>query len=281
MLLIGRPPADEREELWGTGRFPTLSERRGRQGETWFPSACFWPTRAVRRAFSSREQVGHAAGAEPAGGVAVGPPALAAKEKAAQPEREPQKAPRTLRAPLTAMLRQEAEVAAQVLAEEPPRMRGAAHVHALRSGEEDDLPAGLPEPVAPVRLLAEEEEVLVGRTDGLDRRAAHQHAGTHDALHLAHLVVVESARVERVDRSRAWRELAQEEVLGREPPRRREAANRALQGAVRIRQARPDDRRLRPRVGELDEAGEGVADEPGVRVQQQDVTALGLLDPAG
>src|SRR5512132_4329299 len=36
-LLIGRPPADERGGVWGTGRFPTLSRRRGHAGETWFP----------------------------------------------------------------------------------------------------------------------------------------------------------------------------------------------------------------------------------------------------
>ena len=50
------------------------------------------------------------------------------------------------------------------------------------------------------------------------------------------------------------RQLAQEEVLGREPPERRKAADRALEGAVGIPQPRPDQRRLRPSVREVDEA---------------------------
>src|SRR5512132_3351132 len=36
--LIGQPwLADERGGVWGTGRFPTFSRRRGLVGETWFP----------------------------------------------------------------------------------------------------------------------------------------------------------------------------------------------------------------------------------------------------
>ena len=75
-------------------------------------------------------------------------------------------------------------------------MRGAADVHALRAREEEDLPARLPEAVAPVRLLAEEEEVLVEQADLVDRAPADEHARAHDELGLAHLVVVEAARVE-------------------------------------------------------------------------------------
>src|SRR5919106_6575239 len=44
--LMGRPAAHERGGVWGTGRFPTLSRRRGHQGETWFPSASRWRPRA-------------------------------------------------------------------------------------------------------------------------------------------------------------------------------------------------------------------------------------------
>src|SRR5438093_2975226 len=39
--LIGRSPVYERGGVWGTGRFPTLSERRGYAGETWFPPRSF------------------------------------------------------------------------------------------------------------------------------------------------------------------------------------------------------------------------------------------------
>ena len=115
----------------------------------------------------------------------------------------------------------------------------------LRAREEDDLPARLREAVAPVGLLAEEEEVLVERPDLLDRLAPDEHDRAHHELGLEHRVVVEAARVEPVQRPRPRRELAQEEVLGREPPQRREAAHGALQRAVRVqrgaarRQRRP------------------------------------------
>src|SRR6188508_2419151 len=36
-VLMGVLLAHERGGVWGTGRFPTLSRRRGRAGETWFP----------------------------------------------------------------------------------------------------------------------------------------------------------------------------------------------------------------------------------------------------
>src|SRR5688572_32916109 len=35
--LIVRSPDDERGRVWGTGRYPTLSKRRGHAGKTWFP----------------------------------------------------------------------------------------------------------------------------------------------------------------------------------------------------------------------------------------------------
>jgi hypothetical protein len=36
-LLTDRSPGRERGGVWGTGRFPTPSRRRGHTGETWFP----------------------------------------------------------------------------------------------------------------------------------------------------------------------------------------------------------------------------------------------------
>ena len=93
---------------------------------------------------------------------------------------------------------------------------------------------------------------------------------------LAYLVVVEPARVESIQGRGAWRELAQEEVLGREAPECREPAHGALEGPVRVRRAGADDGGARALVRDLDEAGEGVADEPGVGVQDQDVAAARL-----
>ena len=177
------------------------------------------------------------------------------------------------------MLREEPEVPAQVLPIQAARVRPAADVRALGSGEEDDLPAGLMETVVPVRLLAEEEEVLVREADLVDRLPPDQHAGAHHAFDLACLVVVEVTRVEGVQRPASGCELAQEEVLGREPPERGKSPNRTLQGPIRVRQPRPDEGRVRARVGELDDPTKRVADEPGVRVQEEHVAALGVPNP--
>ena len=195
------------------------------------------------------------------------------------PGGDAQQPPRAVGVGVAAVLGQEAEVPADVLAEHAAAVRGAADVHALRPREEDDLPAGLAEAVRPVRLLAEEEERLVERADLLDRLAPHEHAGAHQELRLAHLLVVEPARVERVQRLRARRELAEEEVLGREPPERREAPHRPLQRAVGVEQPRPDDRGVRALVGEGDEPAQRALGQPRVRVQDQEVAARRLLDP--
>ena len=104
--------------------------------------------------------------------AAVHPPALAAEQEPAQPQRRPEQAPRPLGLPQAAMLREEPQVSFHLLAEHAPAVRGAAHVHDLRAGEEQHLPPGAHEAEAPVRLLAEDEEVLVDQADGVDRRAA-------------------------------------------------------------------------------------------------------------
>ena len=200
---------------------------------------------------SAPEQRGRVTGREPRRAVAVRAPTLAAEDEPAKAKRREEQAARALGLLRAAVLPEEEQMAAEVLAVEATAVRRAAHVHALGAGEEDDLPAGLAEPVAPVRLLAEEEVVLVALADLRDRLAPQEHARAHDDLDLAHLVVVEAARVERVQRRRARRELAQEEVLGREPPEGRVAANRALQRPVRVEEPRADDRGARARVGEV------------------------------
>ena len=85
--------------------------------------------------------------------------------------------------------------------------------------------------------------------------------------------MLEPARVERVQQARPRRELAEEEVLGREPPERREAAHRALQRPVRVQQPRADDRGVRMLVGVPDEASERAIGQPCIRVQDQEVAA--------
>ena len=183
---------------------------------------------------------------------------------------------RPLRLPRPSMLPEEAQVPAEVLVVQAARMRGTAHVDALRSGKEDDAPPRFPGPEMPVGLLAEEEEALVGDAELRQGGTANEHARTHDGLHVTHLVVLETAGVERVQGRRAGRELAQTEILGRETPERREAADRALESAVGVREARRHERRRRTRVGEVDQEAERVSDEPRVRVQEEHVAALRL-----
>ena len=76
-------------------------------------------------------------------------------------------------------------MAADVVAEEAAAVRRAADVHALGLGREERLQPASREAVAPVHLLAEEEEALVERADLVDRRAAHEQAGAHHELDLA------------------------------------------------------------------------------------------------
>ena len=92
--------------------------------------------------------------------------------------------------------------------------------------------------------------------------------------------MVEPRRVERVQRMGPRRELAQEEVLGRQPPRGREPAHRALQRPVRVDQPRPDDGGARVRLAELDQPVDRVADYPGVSVQDQEPAAARFAHPA-
>ncbi len=225
------------------------------------------------------EELGHVARGQPVGRLAIRAASLAAEQPRPQPKRDEEQLPAALGDPRPAVLREEAQVAAEVLPIQAPAVGGAADVHTLGSREEEHLPAGLPEAVAPVGLLAEEEVVLVEKPDLVDRAPADEQARAHDELGLAHLVVVEPTRVEPVQHGRAGRELAQEEVLGRQPPERGEAAHRALEAPVLVQEPRSDDRGLGPPVGERHEPPERVADEPRVRVHEQDVAAGRPADP--
>src|SRR5207253_4460982 len=132
-----------------------------------------------------------------------------------------QQAARALGVGRTAVLAQEAELPAQVLLEQLPLVRGRVHVRGTGTREEQEPPAGLPEAVRPVGLLAEEEERVVGRADLLDRLPPDEPHGAQQHLGLAYPLMVEAAPVERVQRPCAGRELAQVQELGREPPERR------------------------------------------------------------
>src|SRR4051812_40663653 len=120
------------------------------------------------------------------------------------------------------MLAEEAKLAAQVLYEHPPLVRGRVHVRCAGVRDEEELPAGGAEAVGPIGLLAEEEERLVGRTDLGDGLAPDEPDRTHQHLRLAHGGVIEGACIKGVERLRARRELAQIEELRREAPQRRE-----------------------------------------------------------
>ena len=212
------------------------------------------------------------AGREPPGRAAVGGAPLAAEEAPARGERHEHQPPGALGLALAAVVGEEAQVAAHLLDEHrAPVLPGgrSAHVNRLRPREEPDLPPGLAEPIAPVGLLAEHEVALVEAADSVDRLAANEQAGAHQELRLTLRVVVEAACVEGVERARARCELAQEQVLGRDPPDARKAADRALEGAVGVAQARAYDRRVRVRLGEAHQCVQRAGGEPRVRVQEQ------------
>jgi hypothetical protein len=130
--------------------------------------------------------------------VAVDAPALAPEERAAQAEgrQSSTRARSAARAP--SCLRRKRRWP-EVLAIEAAPVRCAADVHALGPGEEQDLPARLPEPVAPIRLLTEEEVVLVAVADVFDGFSPHEHARSHHDLDISHVVVIEAPRIERVE----------------------------------------------------------------------------------
>ena len=168
---------------------------------------------------------------------------------------------------------------AHVLGEQAAAVRGAPDVHGLGAGEEEDTPTRLAEPVAPVGLLAEHEEVLVEQADLVRGVAADEQAGAEQPVDLAHPVVVEAALVEGVQGLRPRRQLAQEQVLGREPPEGWKRARRALQRPVGIEQTRSDDRRVRMLIRKPGELLGAVADQPRIGVQQQEVAAGGEPHP--
>src|SRR6185436_7336137 len=128
-------------------------------------------------------------------------------------------APRALRLTLAAVLAQELQMAADDRVELPRVERGADDVEDLGARVEEHLPARLAEPVAPVDLLAHQEEVLVEPADRVHGLSPHEHARTEQVLRLARRLVVELLAEERVQSVRPRAELAQEEVLGRDPPR--------------------------------------------------------------
>src|ERR1051325_6405246 len=236
------------------------------------------PSRRRRRPRTvSCEQLLRPSARQPARGLARGSATVALEEHGAQPHRREQQPPGPFGLAGPAVLPEKPQVPAQLLAvHRPPVLGGrrAADMDELGAREEEYLPPRLPEAVAPVGLLAEHEVVLVEEPYGIGGLAADEHAGAHHELGLPHLVVPEPRRVERIQRARARRELAQEEVLGREAPEAREAADRTLQRAVRVQQLRADDGGFRVLLGERDEPLNRVADRPRVRVEQQEIVAV-------
>ena len=117
-------------------------ERRRRRCGSRAPAPRAQPGAAARRVANDElderhrsSSSGTRAGAEPVGGLAVHPAALAAEEQPAQAAARAQQPPRALGVGVAAVLGEEAEVAADVLAEHAAAVRGAADVHALGAGK--------------------------------------------------------------------------------------------------------------------------------------------------
>ena len=185
-----------------------------------------------------------------------------------------QQPPGALRVADAAVLGEEAQVPAHVLAEHAAAVRGAADVDALRARIEEHAASRRRRKRwhQSVSSLKRKKASSSGPTCSTASRRTSMQAPITTSTSRTY-VVVEPAGVEPVQQARARRELAEEEVLGREPPERRDAAHRALQRAVRVQQPRADHRRLRMRVGVPDEAPERPLGHPGVGVQDQEVAA--------
>ena len=85
----------------------------------------------------SSEQLADASGGEPAAPSRYMPAPLAADEHAAQAQRDEEQPARALRVRVAAVLAEEAELAAQVLDEQPALVRGRVHVRRAGAGEEE------------------------------------------------------------------------------------------------------------------------------------------------
>src|SRR5690348_9437530 len=101
------------------------------------------------------------------------------------------------------MLAQALQMASADRVELPGVERGPDDVEDLRARVEEHLPSRLAEAVAPVDLLAHQEEVLVEPADRVDRLPPHEHARAEEVLGLAHRVVIELLAEERVQRVRS------------------------------------------------------------------------------
>ena len=144
----------------------------------------------------------------------LGPP----QDGGTHAQRHEQQAPQPLGFLRPAMLVEVPQLAAKILDVQPAPVRCAPDMHDLGAGVEPHLPAGTAEARQPVGLLAEQEEALVEQPDRVGRLPAHQQGGSREPVDLAGACVVETAGVERVEQVGARRELADEQVLGRDPP---------------------------------------------------------------
>src|SRR5215210_5927492 len=139
---------------------------------------------------------------KPLRGLAVDGPPVAPENHRTDAKAGEDHAPPSLRGLRTAVLREEAKVPADLLAEEHRRLTApgrTADVDDLRLGVEQRPPLRLARPVRPVGLLAEQEERLVERPDVLERLTPNQERGGLGELDLPDLVVPEPPAVEGVE----------------------------------------------------------------------------------
>ena len=91
--------------------------------------------------------------------------------------------------------------------------------------------------------------------------------------------MVEVRAVEGVEQPRPWCQPAQEEILGREPPESRVAANRTLQRPVRVEQPGTDHADARIILGKGGETGDCVVDRPGIAVEHEQIATARHAEP--
>ncbi len=180
----------------------------------------------------------------------------------------------------TLVLVQVAHVGAQLLAERRPGVaarRPAPHVHRAGARVEPRLEAGIADPAEQVDLLGVQEERLVeAAAGGVQGLPPQQHRSAGQPVHPAWQVVLEAAAVEGVQHRRTRRQLAQEQVLGRQPVDARVAAAGPLQPPVLEAQPRPHRTAARARLTEPHQLVDAASIDERVAVQQEHEAPRGL-----
>ena len=143
-------------------------------------------------------------------------------------------------------------------------------------GEVDHPPAVVGDAAAPVHLFRIHEEGLIEWPNALDRFGTNQHAGPDDPVHILSDVVREVGHVIPERPAVARKPLLQQRALHEGGHQSGEAPARWLWSAVGVVDSRPHHTHVRVPFHVLHHDGQGVAEDLGIRVQEQHVATLAM-----